>query len=139
MGRVPILGVGLLSSRKQNNKSNITPHTLREKPTTTRRLVKKNPQSHGGSDSHFCRDFCEESMASTSQLFFFLVHMDSTNGLGWWFGARWVWIPIGSPKMNPGLLLRGLPNRIPNHRAPNHQLAEWNEGPEEYMEIQPTH
>ena len=37
-----------------------------------------------------------------------------------WFGARWFGFPA-SPLWK-GLLLRGIP-RIPNHRAPNHQLT----------------
>ena len=52
-----------------------------------------------------------------------------------------VWIPIGSPKMKGiGLLLRGIPIRIPNHRAPNQQLSirwpkQWTEQfPKQWIE-----
>ena len=39
----------------------------------------------------------------------------------WWFGAWWFG-SLRSPKMNPGLLLRGAPS-IQNHRDPNHQFT----------------
>ena len=55
-----------------------------------------------------------------------------------WVGG---WIPIGSPKIKGiGLLLTGIPIRIPNHRAPNQQLSirwpkQWTEQfPKQWIE-----
>ena len=57
---------------------------------------------------------------SNSTFFLIFLWFSSTQRMvSWWFGLV-VWIPVGSPKMKGIGILKGTPNRIPNH---DHQLT----------------